>query len=438
MNPKKLVLIVALCLILPSLLYAQDEVLADVWTPELSMEYNYIPQTAISPDGQMVAYMVREPLMEGEESKYLSHIWISPTDGSESVQYTRGDHSTMNPSFSPDGQWLAFVSDRSGKNQIWMMRVFGGEAFQVSDGENGISNYRWSPDGQSFAYTMRDIDSEEEKKAKKEKRDVILVDQNYKYNHLYTIPVYEGEGGSREPVRLTEGNFTVSSFDWSPNGNEIVFAHQADPRLNTRFLESDISKVWVSDHSVTPLVDWEGVDATPFYSPDGNWIAFSSDGGQSEPVGLSDVFVIPSSGGKPSSLAHTHDRNVNLLGWAKDGTGVYFSEPMGTTRELLKLPLEGDPEVLFPAEGVKSAFSMSADGSAFAFSFEDSSNPVDVYVATIGQTGMKQLTDLHDDVPKPAMGKLKSLPGCLRMEWLLKVCLPIQSTMRQEISIHWC
>ncbi len=103
------------------------------WTPELSMKYHAIQGTAMSPDGQYVAYVVRKPIMEGEKSEYLSHIWVVTTDGELNVQYTQGDTSTSNPSFSPDGRFLAFTSSRSGENQIWMMPLTGGEARQITD-----------------------------------------------------------------------------------------------------------------------------------------------------------------------------------------------------------------------------------------------------------------------------------------------------------------
>ena len=66
----------------------------DGWTPELSMQYRAIGGTALSPDGSRVAFTVREPLMEGEKSEYLTHIWVVSADGSRNVQFTRGDKST--------------------------------------------------------------------------------------------------------------------------------------------------------------------------------------------------------------------------------------------------------------------------------------------------------------------------------------------------------
>ena len=90
---------------------------------------------------------------------------------------------------------------------------------------------------------MRDPDTEEEEKQDKEKRDVILVDQNFKYSHLYSVPFDPGADDFPEATRLTEGDFHVSSFDWSPDGRFIVFAHQPDPRINTGNLKGDLSTV---------------------------------------------------------------------------------------------------------------------------------------------------------------------------------------------------
>ena len=70
-------------------LSAQDD---DVlrWTPSKSLEFNVVQQTAISPDGSRIAYVVRVPLIEGEQSEYLSHIWLVNSDGTGNTQFTRG------------------------------------------------------------------------------------------------------------------------------------------------------------------------------------------------------------------------------------------------------------------------------------------------------------------------------------------------------------
>ncbi len=387
--------------------FAQEQEIDAVtgWTPALSMQYNLITGSAVSPDGSLAAYVKREPNMEGEKSEYLSHVWVVPTAGGEVVRYTHGEKSCTNPSFSPDGKYLAFVTSRSGKNQVWAMRVAGGEAFQVTDGEKGVSTYQWSPDGTMLAYLMQDPDTEEEKAAKKEKRDVILVDQQYKFRHIYTIPFLAANEGEYDASQITMGAFDVASFDWSPDGRSIVYAHQEDPRINTSFLESDISRVDLATLEVIPLVERPGADRNPIFSPDGSKIAFTSHGGQPEPVGLDDMYVVDSRGGSPMALPHTHDRRANLLGWSTESDAVYYSEAVGTSRGLWRLELDGAPEQLFERPGVKAAASLSRDGETVVFAHENVNTPVDLYSGSFGGAEVRQLTDLHRDVPRPEMGR---------------------------------
>ncbi|MDE2751410.1 MAG: hypothetical protein OXI83_02425, partial [Gemmatimonadota bacterium] len=140
----------------------------DRWTPALSMQYLGVSGVAISPDGSRVAYVVREPLMEGEQSEYLSHIWMAAADGSRNTRFTQGESSASSPAFSPDGEWLAFTTGRSGSNQIWVIPLTGGEARQVTDAKAGVGQFRWSPDGDAFAFVMRDPQTEEEEEAARE------------------------------------------------------------------------------------------------------------------------------------------------------------------------------------------------------------------------------------------------------------------------------
>ena len=317
---------------------AAEEAEHDRWTPALSMLYRQVSGTAISPDGSRIAYVVREPLMDGEQSEYRSHIWVVTADGADNLQYTRGEKSTGQPQFSPDGRHLAFTTARSGENQIWVIPMGGGEAHQVTEAENGVGAFRWSPDGMSIAFTMRDPDSEEEKAAKNEKRDVILVDQNFKYQHLYVVEVAAPDEEPNEAERVTEGAFHVTGFDWTPDGQHLVFAHQPDPRINTARLSGDISVVPAAGGSLRQLVGGAGVETSPSVSPDGRWVAYRSTGAQPEPIGLGDLSVVALEGGTPKRLADTPDRSPGLLGWSRDGESVYVTESPCASAEPGQIP----------------------------------------------------------------------------------------------------
>lgn len=401
-----------------ALLIASGPILAQVesasWTPAFSMQFKSLGSVDLSPDGKYAAYTVREPIMEGEKSEYLSQIWVAATDGSMNVQYTRGEKSSSSPAFSPDGQQIAFLSSRSGKNQIWMMRLMGGEAEQITEVETGVNSFAWSPDGKTLAFTATDPDTEEEKKAKEEKSYVIEVDKNFKYSHLYTVPVMVDEAGERPVQRLTRGEFTISSFDWSPDGSTIVFDHQVDPTINTGFVGSDISIVPADSGAVVALVEQAGGDRSPKFSPDGRHIAFVSEGGKSEPIGLGDLYLIPAQGGDMTALPHTPDRSPSLAGWTADGEKLIFSEFYRTSRTAMSLNIAdvlagetgaGEPQVLCPTEGTSGSFDYDPRTGRMAFVYQTPDKPAELYAGDMQGTEPQAITQHHTDIELPAMGK---------------------------------
>jgi dipeptidyl aminopeptidase/acylaminoacyl peptidase len=384
------------------------------WTPEKSLEFEVVEQTAISPDGSRIAYVVREALVEGEQSEYLSQVWLVGADGSNPLQFTRGDRSATAPAFSPDGRWLAFTSQRgagSGDDgpqaQVWVISVDGGEAFPVTDAPTGVSRFAWSPSGQRIAYLSRDPETDEERARRREKRDPIFVDQNFKYDHLYSVDFDPQRSEPDAARRHTSGDFHVTSFDWSPDGSAFVFSHQADPRLDEGARASAISTVSVdADARVAVLVDQGGTDTDPRWSPDGRWIAFVSSGDAPERVGLGDVWVVAPTGGAARKLADSHDRSGGLVGWSRDGSFVLLLESIGTTRHVTALPLNGEPlRQLTEGPGVIGSPSFAADADAMAFTWQKTDTPMDVQVSSVSTFEPHAVTALNADVEMPPMGR---------------------------------
>lgn len=413
----------------------------DRWTPELAMQHDQITETEISPNGEQVAYVVREALMEGEQSEYRSQIHVVSADGERDVQYTRGERSSFSPAFSPDGTRLAFISTRSGTPQIWLLRVDGGEARQVTSAETGVSSFQWAPDGSEIAFVMTDPKTEEERRREREKRDVQVVDEEYRFDHLYTTDVAEADDSTRQVQRLTEGEFHVRSFDWSPDGQTIAFAHQPTPDINDGFLEADISTVPADSGAVQSLVDRPGVDADPHFSPDGQQVGFSSHGGQPEPVGLSDTYVVPASGGTPQKLAETPNRDGSVLGWM--GSSVLVAEPVGTSTHVLAIPSDGsEPERLTRGSGLHEAVSFDAGTQRMAFTYQNTDTPPEVYLSPTSDFQKRRLTSVHRDVPRPPMGRTEVLtwesPDGMEIEGLVTYPVGYEESDRVPLvlSVH--
>ena len=389
---------------------------ADRWTPALSMRYHRVSWVEISPDGALAAFVVTEPLMEGEQSEYRSRIRVVPTAGGETLTYTRETESATAPAFSPDGRFLAFLSERPGEatdgNQVFLLPLAGGEARRVTNAAAGVRAFRFSPDGRSVAYLMTDPETEEEKKRKKEKRDVELVDRDFRYAHLYAALVTDDPAPDAEDRRLTRGDFQVTGFDWS-SSDRIVFAHQPDPRINTGRRAGDLSVVHLADGQVRLLHGGDGVESSPVVSPDGATVAFRSTGDRVEPVGLGDVYRMPVLGGEAVRLAETPDRSPSLLGWSRDGSTVYVTETHRTSRRLFALPADGGaPVALTPGEGVFRFPAVASAAEVMVFTHETPDTPWEVFAADLAPGGRpptafepRRLTDLHAGVPRPEMGR---------------------------------
>lgn len=390
------------------------QVSAGGWTPENMITYESISATAISPNGNLIAYTVAVPQMDGEKSEYLKHIWLASSNGVMNRQFTTGEKSCNDPAFSPDSRRLAFLSARgeNGKNQIWIMPVDGGEAFQLTKTETGVNNFAWSPQGNRIAFTMTDPQTEQEKTDKKEKRDMRVLDTDFKYSHLYIISLKKDKDGHRNVQRLTSGHFHIGSlfdsdppFDWSPDGKNIVFQHRKTPRIDD-WPTTDISVVPTDSGIVKPLVNRKGADGKPRYSPDGKKIAFLSDGGNPKWAFISDIYVMPARGGKPKKLAETPDRQATILGWSADSKMIYFTETDHTSHRLFKIGLKGQPaQIVSSGLGTFNDISLSPKTQKFAFVYQTTEKPAEVFMSRTTHFKPKKLSSVHEDFPNYRMGK---------------------------------
>ena len=186
---------------------AQPGPLAAQTTPSVDqiVSLKRVGSPAISPDGRLVAYTVRET--NWDENAYETEIWLADSSGGSPRQLTNAKGSSDAPAWSPDGRWLAFVSDRAEKRQIYLIDPEAGEAAVLTSAEDGVSGFAWSPDGRQIAYTATDPKSAALKERDKKYGEFEVVDQDLLMTHLYVI-----DGGSKNSRRLTDGPFTVGSF----------------------------------------------------------------------------------------------------------------------------------------------------------------------------------------------------------------------------------
>jgi dipeptidyl aminopeptidase/acylaminoacyl peptidase len=320
----------------------------------------------ISPDGSKIAYTLTRA--DFKQDAFVTQIWLADAATGETRQLTRAEKSSSDPKWSPDGQWLAFLSGRVGdKNQVFAMRASGGEAAQLTKSETAVSNFAWSPAGSAIAYTAPEPESQARKDRKEHLGDYQVVRGDYAFTHLYTIDVAEALKAPIAGKQRTKGSeFSVSSFAWSPQGDRLAFAATINPDLINGGT-SDIYLLDLASDSIRKLVSQPGPDANPRFSPDGRRIVFSSSMGN--PVFFASnlrLAVVDVDGGAPRSLTDGFDEVPGLLDWLP--AGIHFSALQRTASHLFRFEPGALPRrVSEPSGLIAQSFSLSRDGRRVAF-----------------------------------------------------------------------
>jgi|GEM_PF-797994 len=150
----------------------------------------------------------------------------------------------FDPVWSPDGNKLAFVSDRDGNSEIYVMTADGRNQTRITFNPAVDGEPTWSPDSRRIAFVRRPGGTNS--------------------SEIYVI----NADGSNQ-VRLTNNAIYEYSPAWSPDGGEIAFVSEEDGNAEIYVMDS-------SGSTRRRLTDNPLPDRDPAWSPDGTWIAFDS------------------------------------------------------------------------------------------------------------------------------------------------------------------
>jgi Tol biopolymer transport system component len=187
----------------------------------------------ISPDGGWVAYTVSFP--DTARDRLDQDVWMTSWDGRQRIRVTSSRSSEHAPRWSPDGRYLAFLSDRDDArevSQVWLLNRAGGEAERITDFPGGVSEFAWAPDGARLALIVSDPDPDSAAvagdTAQRKQRPIVIDRFQFKEDetgyldtrrdHLYLFDV-----ATRRAEILTPGGYNERAPSWSPDGRSIAF-----------------------------------------------------------------------------------------------------------------------------------------------------------------------------------------------------------------------
>ena len=390
----------ALFALFPALVWAQ-------WTPEVSMKVKTVTAAVPSPDGRLAAWTETHPVMEGEKSEAVTQVFLARSDGSNRLQLTRGEKSSNAPAFSPDSAWVFFASDRSGKRNIYRIPVDGGEAEMLTSWSGTLGAYAVSPDGKWIAFTAREPDTQEER-AKREKLDFRVIDDNPHNQSLWLIPVEPNVEGKRVVKKIAAGPYHVGALDWSPDSRRIAYETRPTPDADDG-RKADIFEVAIETGDVRAVANTPATESQPRYSPDGRFLAYIRNNRTARRIDGSRIELLTLADLKSRELPATPDESPVLAGWARDSSHLYFSEGRGTRAVLYSVPVDGPASPVFqPSRGTFGfGVTLNRTGTHAGLTLQTPDEPVEAYVMELASARPARVSAANVDLPKPPLGETR-------------------------------
>ncbi|MCL4424086.1 MAG: S9 family peptidase [Firmicutes bacterium] len=275
------------------------------------------------------------------------------------------------PVWSPDGEWLAYVSLTAGYRNLWLAQAAGGPGRQLTNGPHNDYFPCWSPGGHYLAFVTDRWGDE----------SLVLM-----------------ERGGRAFFRLTE-KVSVSEPAWSPNGRQIAVVVSQESRPGSSalalvsFPEKDPESVFSPagsagpsrflDEPIFPAKTWRYLTAldgarvwSPCWSPDGRRIAFISDRS-----GFAEIWEVSLPEGQTHPLLE-NGREEEWLAWSPGGSELAFVENENGSLGLALFDRNtGDIKFVRRGPQVISRPRWSSDGEKLAYLEERHDSPPELYLA---------------------------------------------------------
>ena len=286
----------------------------------------------VSADGTRLAYARGHAYSNLWLAQFQSPDYRKETGrGPQTTSLTRGTSWFDSPRISPDGKWIAFVT----QGHIYKMAIEGGTSIQLTLSNVKEFNPAWSPDGKRIAFGSNE-------------------------GGVYKVWSVDADGANRRQFAKTQlSAYDGAQITWSP-GRHILYQSPGNRNFSILDPETEEEKPLVQNESVGWLF-------FPRYSPDGKKVAVHWN--RPPKIGL---WIISLNDNSETFLPGSY---LYPAGWAPDGSSIYARDADDGDK-MLSIPVgpasRGTPHTVFTAPGDIGDASVSADGKNFVFSAAES------------------------------------------------------------------
>lgn len=427
----------------------------------------FVSHASVAPDGRNIAYV--ETTIDEHKHAYHSAIWLASVQDGTTKRFTGGVASANSPTWSPDGRWLAFVSERvgetsetdaqalkkrgQGKPQVWIMPTDGGEAYQLTFMEHGAGVPTWSPDSKHVLFSAQVGPADETADDGSKLPKVRVIDRlwyrldgvGYIYERRAHLFCVDRQGG--EVVQLTDGDWDDGEAAWSSDGTKIAFASNRNED-RWRWPGDDVYVLALNEGKpgeLRRLTDGTLGCSSIAWSPDDQILAFLGapklrSAGQTyvytspvtaenqAPTNLSKDFIGSCIEFTNSDVGDEH--LVPAPVWSRDGQTLYvLASHRGASRIFALSSSEPnvEPRAITPADMHVRDVSGDKEGRTLALVIGDATHPQEVYVLVLdGNAQLQRISHANDELlqeltlVQPEVLHYKGADGWPIEGWILK------------------
>lgn len=370
-------------------------------------------------DGRAFFFLSNREAPESASSR--NQLYMMRPDGGEAQRLTNAAEGVRDYDVSKDGRWLVYRSGKDDEEQLYRLpiaEVASATAEQITRHETGVGTWRVAPDSARVYFISPDSVDKDEKERRDKKFTVNIKNMETPSASLWALAL-EGLG----TTKLTDGTqYAAADFTISDDSRWVGVRGQSlnryERNITADTLYADLYLLETATGHIERLTDnFEVSESTPVFSPDSQWIAYtSSEDTSGYNMSNQRVYLraVAERGKAFRKLGAAFDGNAGLGFWSEDGATIYFNEGIRATRQLMALDLKIGAVRQVTSEPAALGVDRDDDSGALLITYADPTTPPTIFtvddVASVATRGSwRQLTEANPQVKQLALGATEEI-----------------------------